>query len=81
MEFVTEATTYQKKMTIGSVEVILAGGTFVRIHRSILINKEKVLAVTGPTKEQYWITLLGEHEVRSSRSYKSVIENLIPKAK
>jgi len=79
VEFFTSADSYFKQGTIGSYEKGL-DGSFVRIHRSIIVNSEKITAITGPQKGQYWIKLEGDREVRSSRNAQTLVEGLLPKA-
>ncbi len=80
VEFFTATEKYFKQGTIGSYERALGAGPFLRIHRSILINSEKITAITGPQKGQYWIKLEGDREVRSSRNAQTLVEGLLPKA-
>jgi DNA-binding LytR/AlgR family response regulator len=80
VEFFTGQESYLKKGTISSYEQSLASGPFVRIHRSIIINTQKIQSVSGPSKGQFWINLGEDHEVRSSRNYQQVVEGLLPEA-
>ena len=80
VELFTETDQYMKLGAIGSYEEMLAEGPFKRIHRSIIVNAAKIQSVSGPAKGQYFITLEGGHEVRSSRNAQSLVETLLPKA-
>lgn len=80
VEIFTSQESYLKQGTIGSYEKSLASGPFVRIHRSIIINTQKIMSISGPTKGQFWIALDEHQEVRSSRKYQAVVEGLIPEA-
>lgn len=80
VEFFTENDNYLKQGTIQFYETELSSGPFVQIHRSIIINTNKIQAISGPTKGQFWIKLGNNHEVRSSRKYQNIIETLLPKA-
>jgi len=80
VELFTEQDSYLKQGTIGFYEQALSSGSFARIHRSVIINPRKIVSVSGPNKGQYWITLQGGHEVRSSRKYQDVAESLTPTA-
>ncbi len=80
VEFFTATEAYLKLGAIGSYEAALGAGPFKRIHRSVIINAEKITAMTGPQKGQYWIKLEGDREVRSSRNAQSVVEGLMPRA-
>ena len=80
VEFFTAADTYLKLGTIGSYEEMLSPGPFKRVHRSTIVNADKIMTISGPAKGQYWITLEGGAEVRSSRNAQSVVEDMAPKA-
>ena len=80
VEICTAGERYLKHGTIGSYERMLGVGTFVRIHRSIIVNRDKVVSVAGPAKGQFWITLEDGQEVRSSRRYREAVESLTPEA-
>lgn len=80
VEFCTSAESYLKSGTIGFYERALEQGPFVRIHRSIIVNRDKIVSVAGPTKGQYWIKLQDGQELRSSRRYREVVESLTPAA-
>ncbi|MBT4256262.1 MAG: LytTR family transcriptional regulator [Gammaproteobacteria bacterium] len=80
VEFFTEVEAYLKQGTIGFYEEELAAESFHRIHRSIIINADKIISISGPSKAQYFIKLEGGHEVRSSRNYQDQVAGLIPTA-
>ena len=80
VEFSTDAESYLKLGTISFYEKALGQGPFVRIHRSIIVNRNKVHSVAGPSKGQYWIKLQNGQELRSSRGYREVVESLMPEA-
>ena len=80
VEFFTASDNYLKLGTISSYEEALSPGPFRRIHRSTIVNGDKVISISGPTKGQYWLKLEGDHEVRSSRNAQSVVEDMAPKA-
>lgn len=80
VEFFTATESYLKLGTIGSYEETLGAGPFKRVHRSTIVNGNKILSVSGPAKGQYWIKLEGDHEVRSSRNAQVIVEGLAPKA-
>ena len=80
VELCTAAESYLKQGTIGFYEQALGDGPFVRIHRSIIVNRDKIASVSGPSKGQFWITLQDGQELRSSRRYKDVVAKLMPEA-
>lgn len=80
VELVTGTESYLKQGTISHYEQALGQGPFVRVHRSIIINRDKIISISGPAKGQYWIKLEGGEELRSSRRYREVVESLLPEA-
>ena len=80
VEFVTEQGSYLKQGTISFYQQALSSVPFVQIHRSIIINTQKIQSISGPSKGQFWISLGQGHEVRSSRRYQEVAESLTPLA-
>ncbi len=80
VELCTGGESYLKHGTISFYERALGKGPFVRVHRSIIVNRDKIVSVAGPTKGQYWIKLQSGEEIRSSRRYQEVVESLTPEA-
>ena len=80
VEFCTSTGSYLKHGTISSYDKALGEGMFVRVHRSVIVNRDHVAAVSGPAKGQYWIKLQDGQEIRSSRSYRETVESLMPEA-
>ena len=66
--------------TIGFYEKALSPQSFLRIHRFIIVNREKIASVSNASKGQFWITLHDGQELRSSRRYQTVVESLMPEA-
>ena len=80
VELHTDNASYLKQGTIGFYELALNPHSFVRIHRSIIVNRDKIVSVASASKGQFWITLDDGQELRSSRRYQSVVESLTPEA-
>ena len=80
VELFTGTGSYLKHGTISSYEKALGKGTFVRVHRSVIVNRDQVVSVSGPAKGQYWIKLRDGQEIRSSRGYRDVVQSLTPEA-
>jgi hypothetical protein len=80
VEICTGTESYLKHGTISSFERELGEQGFVRVHRSIMVNRDHVVSVAGPTKGQYRITLGDGEEIRSSRGFREVVESLVPEA-
>lgn len=80
VELVTETTSYIVKQTMAAMLVVLNPLQFYRIHRSCIINKHHLLAVKPRPHGVYHIDLSGGQTALSSRSYKTRVEELLPKA-
>jgi hypothetical protein len=80
VELFTGSGSYLKHGTISSYEKELDKDTFLPVHRSVIVNRDHVVSVSGPAKGQFWITLRDGQEIRSSRGYKEVVESLVPAA-
>ena len=80
VELCTNSGNYLKHGTISSYEKALGKGTFVRVHRSVIVNRDQIVSVSGPAKGQFWITLRDGQEIRSSRGYREAVESLMPEA-
>jgi hypothetical protein len=80
VELCTSSGSYLKHGTISSYEKALADAAFVRVHRSVIVNRDQIVAVSGPAKGQFWIKLRDGQEIRSSRGYREVVESLMPEA-
>jgi two-component system LytT family response regulator len=80
VELCTREDSYLKHGTISSYEKALGKGAFVRVHRSVIVNRDQILSVSGPAKGQFWIKLRDGQEIRSSRGYREVVESLTPEA-
>jgi hypothetical protein len=80
VELCTSSESYLKHGTISSYEKALGKGAFVRVHRSVIVNRDQIVSVSGPAKGQFWIKLRDGQEIRSSRGYREVVESLMPEA-
>lgn len=80
VELVTAANTYLQKETMAKLEGQLDKDRFKRVHRSTIINADKVESVVQKAGGSFEITLDGGHVVQSSRSYKAVVESILPQA-
>jgi two-component system LytT family response regulator len=80
VELVTAANTYLQKETMAQLERQLDKDRFKRVHRSTIINAEKIESVVQKPGGAFEIKLEGGHTVLSSRSYKAVVESILPQA-
>lgn len=61
---------------ISTLETALDPSTFVRMHRSIIVNVHRVLRLAPATHGQYLIVLESGVELQSGRSYSEVVRAL-----
>jgi len=78
VDLVTAANSYLKKDTMGNLEALLDPNCFKRVHRSTIVNADKVERVVSKPGGSFEITLEGGHNVQSSRGYRSVVESIVP---
>ena len=63
--------------TIAAVELRLALSGFVRIHRSALVNAERVKELRPRDKGEYTVVLNDGTELKLSRNYRASVERLV----
>jgi two-component system LytT family response regulator len=63
--------------TIAAVELRLALSGFVRIHRSALVNAERVRELKPRDKGEYTVVLNDGTELKLTRNYRSSVERLV----
>ena len=80
VELCTGSGSYLKHGTISSYEKALGNGAFVRVHRSVIVNRDQIVSVSVPAKGQFWIKLRDGQEIRSSRRYREVVASIMPAA-
>jgi len=80
VELITENNCYMIKNTLKKLDQQLNNSHFKRVHRSTIVNSNKVKSVIPKQSGAFEITLNGGYQILSSRSYKSVVEGLYPTA-
>ncbi len=80
VELITANNTYMIKETLRKLEDQLDRKRFKRVHRSSIVNSDKIKSVVARPGGAFEILLDGGHLVQSSRSYKTVVEDILPKA-
>jgi two-component system LytT family response regulator len=50
---------------------------FVRIHRSVIVNAQRIRTVQSASHSEYLVILRSGAQVRSGRTYKEVVQRLI----
>jgi len=63
--------------TIAAVELRLALSGFVRIHRSTLVNAERVKELRPQDKGEYTVVLNDGTELKLTRHYRAAVERLV----
>jgi two-component system LytT family response regulator len=63
--------------TITTAELRLAFFGFVRIHRSTLVNVNRVLELRPLLKGEFKVVLVDGTELKLSRNYRSAVERLV----
>ena len=69
--------TWLMRETIAAVELRLALSGFVRIHRSALVNAERVKELRPQDKGEYIVVLNDGTELKLTRSYRASLERLV----
>jgi len=69
LELHTGATTHLVRDTIGSMEARLDSSRFVRIHRSVMVNIDRVRELQPAFHGEFAVSLHTGHRLRCSRTY------------
>jgi two-component system LytT family response regulator len=69
--------TWLMRETIAAVELRLALSGFVRIHRSAIVNAERVKELRPRDKGEYTVVLIDGTELKLSRNYRAAVERLV----
>jgi two-component system LytT family response regulator len=68
--------TYVLRGTMKHLEKVLNPETFVRVHRSAIVNRHRVTSMRPHRNGEYFLQLEGDTELKLSRKYKKSIERL-----
>jgi len=66
--------TYILRGTMKELEVLLDPKLFQRVHRSTIVNLQRVKSLRAHMNGEYFLTLEGGHELKLSRSYRDKVE-------
>lgn len=66
--------TYVLRGTMKRLEELLDPETFVRVHRSAIVNRHRVSSLRPHRNGEYFLKLECEHELKLSRKYKSNVQ-------
>jgi DNA-binding LytR/AlgR family response regulator len=68
---------FASKYTLNAVQRRLSTAMFMRIHRSYLVNRMRILTLKPLWKAEYLITLSSGRSLCTGRAYRAVIEALL----
>lgn len=68
--------THVLRGTMKRLEALLNPSTFVRIHRSAIVNRHRVTAMRPHRNGEYFLTLSGHKELKLSRKYKTNLDRI-----
>jgi hypothetical protein len=81
VEIVSGDTTYLNRQTLRSLETAFGDALFIRVHRSVLVNRRHIESISSLSKGRYQLTLASGAVVTSSRGYRDTVrEHLITAA-
>lgn len=69
--------TYVMRITLKSLEQQLDPGTFQRVHRSTIVNLNRIAKLTSHINGEYFLTLDCGARLKTSRSYRDALRHLI----
>lgn len=72
-----EGQTYVLRETMKSLEAILDPKKFSRVHRSTIVNVQRVRRLRPHTNGEYFLTLEDGQEIKLSRSYRDRVDQLL----
>ncbi|MBC7896518.1 MAG: LytTR family transcriptional regulator, partial [Cytophagaceae bacterium] len=67
--------------TLAHVETRLAAEEFVQVHRSALVNVNRVAEIRASPQGEYVVTLANGSQVRTGRRYRDAVRGLIAQPK
>ncbi len=68
--------THVLRGTMKKIEKVLPKAQFARVHRSTIVNVDRVRSLRAHTNGEYFIRLENDHEVKMSRSHRDVAGRL-----
>ena len=72
--------THIMRTTMKELESRLNASVFQRVHRSTIVNLERVEKVSSHMNGEYYLTLIGGSTLKMSRSYKNKIKHFFPES-
>ena len=68
--------THVLRGTMKKIETLLDPDTFVRVHRSAIVNRHRVTSMRPHRNGEYFLELATGNELKLSRKYRTSIERL-----
>jgi two-component system LytT family response regulator len=65
------------EVTMAEISKRLDPARFVRIHRSVIVNEERIRTVQSASHSEYLVTLVSGVQLRSGRTYRETMQRLI----
>jgi two-component system LytT family response regulator len=72
-----QGNTYVLRETMKALETVLDPNRFARVHRSTIVNVERVQRLRPHMNGEYFLTLANGQELKLSRSYRESLEKLL----
>jgi two-component system LytT family response regulator len=72
-----EGAAYLLRETLAALESRLPAGRFVRIHRAVIANVDRIVAFEPTPGGDFWVTLRGGGRLRLSRTYRGQIRDVL----
>ena len=72
--------THIMRTTMKELESRLDASVFQRVHRSTIVNLQRVEKVSSHMNGEYYLTLIGGSTLKMSRSYKNKIKHFFPES-
>jgi two-component system LytT family response regulator len=68
---------YASRHTLKEMETRVEPGTFLRVHRSAIVNRSRILTVSTLWKGEYVLKLASGKSIGTGRAYRSAIEEFL----
>lgn len=68
---------YASRHTLTEMETRVEPGTFLRVHRSAIVNRSRILTVSTLWKGEYVLKLASGKSIGTGRAYRSAIEEFL----
>ncbi|MGH7574550.1 MAG: LytR/AlgR family response regulator transcription factor, partial [Longimicrobiales bacterium] len=71
---------YSARQTLAAVEAMLDPNVFLRIHRSFIVNRTRVVTVKPLWKGEYRVTLTSGRSLGTGRTYRAAVKSFLRRA-